>query len=380
MTQAPQNAFNTIDRGHCLRELYKTPSLSPLFGLTDMLYSTPSRVMYRLGDGSLRAVHSQQGVRQGCPLGPLLFCLGVHPVWSSTPDPPNRVHAAADLDDLAVVSPRQFVFQTFDKIRAGLAKVGLSMAPGKVVLVCRNPSSLPEAFQKEAKDRDIAITDSTILLGALVGASARRTSRWAVTKTAALAPKLNLLTHQGLPRKLALQMAQEVCRSHLTYLSRVLPLSAGLKAAKTLKVMVSNLLSRLGTPTPAFSSFGAAACFSLPDPVSSVPFLAWAGFCSSAQFYEWEGEPGRAVLSLPSVQSANATLQALSAEFERVGATRPEQLPGEALKAFKAQPPNHVSRSLRSPLKRALTSTLVAGFSLSERARFHSQSPAEAKL
>ena len=156
-----------------------------------------------------------------------------------------------------------------------------------------------------------------------------------------------------------------------------------MKAAKTLKAMVSNLLLELGAPAPHFSPFGAGACFSLPDPVSSVPLQAWAGFCSSAPFYEWEGEPGASILSLPSVQSANATLQVLSAEFARVGAPRPDRiLPasvGEALVAFKAQPPNHVSRSLRIPLERVLTSALVARMSVSERARFHSQSAAEAK-
>ena len=129
LTVDARNAYNSIDRAHCLREMYRTPGLAPLFGLVDLMYRTPSTVLFRLQDGSLRAIKSQQGVRQGCPLGPLLFSLGVHPVWSAIPDLPNRVHAAADLDDLAVTLPWDRTFQTFDRIRTGLRELGLSLAP-----------------------------------------------------------------------------------------------------------------------------------------------------------------------------------------------------------------------------------------------------------
>ena len=382
LTVDARNAFNSIDRAHCLRELYKAPGLAPLFGLVDMLYSTPSSVIFRLQDGSLRSIMSQQGVRQGCPLGPLLFSLGVHPVWSDIPDPSNRVNAAADLDDLAVVLPWNRTFPTLDKISAGLAKVGLSLAPGKLSLVCRKPSALPQEFQQEADRRGISLTTSTVLLGALVGASRDRTTSWAVRKVASSAPKLNLLLHPGLPRKLALQLVQEMCRSKLVYLSRVLPLNCALSSAKTLKVMVSNLMCKLGAPSPSFSEYGAEARFSLPDPVSAVPLHAWAGFCDSAQFYDWAGQPGHGTLTLPLVRSAKATLRMLSEEFTRLRAPRPDRLlPASvagALQAFKLDPPKKVSRRLRSSLRRAARSALVGRLPVAQRARFHSQAAGEA--
>ena len=199
---------------------------------------------------------------------------------------------------------------------------------------------------------------------------------------ASSAPKLNLLLQPGLPRKLALQLVQEMCRSKLVYLSRVLPLNCALSSAKTLKVMVSNLMCKLGAPSPSFSEYGAEARFSLPDPVSAVPLHAWAGFCDSAQFYDWAGQPGHGTLTLPLVRSAKATLRMLSEEFTRLRAPRPDRLlPASvagALQAFKLDPPKKVSRRLRSSLRRAARSALVGRLPVAQRARFHSQAAGEA--
>jgi hypothetical protein len=75
-----ENAFNTISRRNFLAELYKNLNLHPIIPLVEMIYSRDSTVYYfDPNDASLMhgTVQSRMGVRQGDPLGPLLFNLAI---------------------------------------------------------------------------------------------------------------------------------------------------------------------------------------------------------------------------------------------------------------------------------------------------------------
>jgi hypothetical protein len=75
-----ENAFNIISRRSFLAELYKNPGLHPIIPLVEMTYSRDSTVYYfDPNDASLLygTVQSRTGVRQGDPLGPLLFDLAI---------------------------------------------------------------------------------------------------------------------------------------------------------------------------------------------------------------------------------------------------------------------------------------------------------------
>jgi hypothetical protein len=75
-----ENAFNTTSRRNFLTELYKNHDLHPIIPLVEMIYSGDSTVYYfDPNDASLLhgTVQSRTGVRQGGPLGPLLFNLAI---------------------------------------------------------------------------------------------------------------------------------------------------------------------------------------------------------------------------------------------------------------------------------------------------------------
>jgi hypothetical protein len=75
-----ESAFNTISRRIFLAELYKNPVLHPIIPLVGMVYSHDSTVHYfDPNDASLLhgAVQHRTGVRQGDPLGTLLFNLAI---------------------------------------------------------------------------------------------------------------------------------------------------------------------------------------------------------------------------------------------------------------------------------------------------------------
>ena len=70
-----KNAFNTIRRDKMLEAVQK---LAPgLFSFVHSAYSSPSTLFW--ADNTLQ---SAEGVQQGDPLGPLLFCLTIHELGS----------------------------------------------------------------------------------------------------------------------------------------------------------------------------------------------------------------------------------------------------------------------------------------------------------
>ena len=70
-----RNAFNSIRRDKTLEAVQRlAPSIYPF---VHSVYSSPSSLFWRD-----KIIQSSEGVQQGDPLGPLLFCLTIHHVCS----------------------------------------------------------------------------------------------------------------------------------------------------------------------------------------------------------------------------------------------------------------------------------------------------------
>ena len=98
-----RNAFNCISRQAFLDEVAtKFPSLYPFVA---QCYGAPSNLQF--GDMILL---SMCGVQQGDPLGPLLFCLAIHPILCKISEQcPNLVANSWYLDDGVVAGPEEEV-------------------------------------------------------------------------------------------------------------------------------------------------------------------------------------------------------------------------------------------------------------------------------
>jgi hypothetical protein len=78
-----RNAFNSLDRAHALRQLFMHVELASLWRFAHWAYGVPSNLLIRGSSGIVidESLRSSQGVRQGDPLGSLLFAVAVHPVY-----------------------------------------------------------------------------------------------------------------------------------------------------------------------------------------------------------------------------------------------------------------------------------------------------------
>ena len=69
------NAFNTIKRSSVLEAVHS--KMPEIFNYCQLSYGSSSRLRY-----GKYTVLSSEGVQQGDPIGPLLFCLTIHPLLS----------------------------------------------------------------------------------------------------------------------------------------------------------------------------------------------------------------------------------------------------------------------------------------------------------
>ena len=74
------NAFNSLNRSAMLAQVYMT--IPELYRFCHLSYNNPSDLRF-----DKWCIQSQEGIQQGDPLGPLLFCLTIHPLLSSLTSP-----------------------------------------------------------------------------------------------------------------------------------------------------------------------------------------------------------------------------------------------------------------------------------------------------
>ena len=100
-----RNAYNELCRRQIFRTIAEDSRLAVILNLILFLYDSPSSLLLRAGDGVVKILKSQNGVRQGGPLSTVLFCLVIHRALSqlTVKFPQVSVHAIAD--DIHLVGP-----------------------------------------------------------------------------------------------------------------------------------------------------------------------------------------------------------------------------------------------------------------------------------
>jgi hypothetical protein len=176
-----KNAFNEIRRDQVMNQLFTHPTLSDLFNVCNMCYESPSRLYVKGCDGVIGEdfqLYSQEGVRQGDTFGPLLFSLGIHPVYKSIQQKYKDVTVQAIMDDLTLTGKPEDLVDAFRMIQEeAKLKTNLQVRPEKCnfMYLMNDVTALSTTIINDVTALGIKIQyDGCIVLGAPVG----RTSQW----------------------------------------------------------------------------------------------------------------------------------------------------------------------------------------------------------
>ncbi|KAL0205444.1 hypothetical protein P9112_000751 [Eukaryota sp. TZLM1-RC] len=154
------NAFNSLSRCSIHGALLQyMPELIPYFQSTYCTYSN-----LHFGNNILS---SSSGVKQGDPLGPLLFCLAIHPILLQIQEMFPSLKMIAYMDDVVLIGDLNIVKQATVCFKELFTKIGLRLNLLKCVLLSNSPvSTIVDGIEFQAKLYSI---DAIRHLGSFLG-------------------------------------------------------------------------------------------------------------------------------------------------------------------------------------------------------------------
>ena len=130
-----RNAFNTIRRDRILQEVKE--KLPHLFPLVYCSYSTTSHLFF----GS-ESILSSEGIQQGDPLGPLLFCLAIDPILKELQSPFKVFY----IDDGSICGDAKLVAQDVALFESKAPTLGLTLNHSKSEFICVENQEIQSHF------------------------------------------------------------------------------------------------------------------------------------------------------------------------------------------------------------------------------------------
>ena len=152
-----QNAFNCIRRDKMIQAVsILAPELTPFVHAS---YSESSSLFW--GETSLM---SSEGVQQGDPLGPLLFCLTIHKLTSQL----GSEFCLFYLDDGTLGGDAEQALQDLRLVEQGAGELGLSLNHAKSEVISKDPAATGTLLAA-APNLQVTDPDSATLLGSPLG-------------------------------------------------------------------------------------------------------------------------------------------------------------------------------------------------------------------
>ena len=205
------NAFNQVSREEIRKVLSdRFPGLLPYFLWA---YGNGAPLWY---SGDCLAF-SNEGVRQGDPLGPPLFALAIHPILLQLDQEFPQLSIYAYLDDVTVTGEAQDLLKLVERFRYLVGKCGLTLNENKSVLCLASNTPTPHNVGAlTIKENGISV------LGSPIGTPHFENS-WCLEKVRDMKKTLLLQTETVVPVQQRYLLLKECVIPSITYLLRTVP-------------------------------------------------------------------------------------------------------------------------------------------------------------
>ena len=158
------NAYNTLGRKFIFDELKTSfPGLCKFFLWS---YGGSKRVPLFLKTG-INVGFSETGIRQGDPLGPIYFCLGIHSLLKNMKQQYPDINVYAYLDDIHIMSDPVTSFQAFEWLHMASQEYGLHISATKSKIW--HPFLNLNEFTSSLIHKPTIVTDGLKVLGSYIG-------------------------------------------------------------------------------------------------------------------------------------------------------------------------------------------------------------------
>lgn len=251
-----KNAFNERRRDQILESLYKEEKLKPLWKLTEWAYSSPSPLWLRNCEGEMiqpTELQSTSGVKQGDPLGSLLFALSVKSMYNDAveSDTTGTVSAIAFQDDITLVGPpdgRLTAALLTLKEKAEEGGLEINMSKTKLLWLhtdVKAEEGLSESVKEELTSLDIEIVEGAVkLLGACIGTDVSKLQLLATTIIQEHKTFFERLNSSLMPLQDGMLLLRLCGLPRFNYLSRTTLPQILLPAAAIFDKMISDTVTR----------------------------------------------------------------------------------------------------------------------------------------
>lgn len=229
-----KNAFNERNRVDILNELYQHQELQPIWRIVNWAYSDPSALWIREVESSRMIIPdadltSAEGVKQGDPLGSLLFALSMKLIYDKAveSDTTNSVTSVAFLDDCTLIGlPDERLLKAFEVLKSVASEGGLEVNLSKTKFLWLHETGipLPEDLERKLEEMGTQIErGATMLLGAPIGTDEQKMKQLVMKGLDEQKQFFDRLKSSSLPIQEALIMLRVCALPRLNFFCRTTP-------------------------------------------------------------------------------------------------------------------------------------------------------------